>query len=113
MTQQTCVEDRFRQHIQECLTTKSKIISKHKADRIYPIVSAASIIAKVQRDQEIADLRNKYGDFGSGYLTDEKTMIFINQWLKKNNDFPDCIRKSWKPAKKALNGRNTQQTKLF
>lgn len=107
------LEDRFRQHIQECLKVKSKIIAKHKADRTYPIVSAASIIAKVQRDQEIANLKVEYGDFGSGYLTDEKTVLFINEWLEKNNNFPDCVRKSWKPAKKAISERKIHQTKLF
>lgn len=106
-------EERFGRHIQECLTIKPKIVARHKADRTYQVVSAASIIAKVQRDQEIANLHVKYGDFGSGYLTDEKTMLFINQWLEKNKDYPDCIRKSWKPAKKALNERNNHQTKLF
>ena len=65
----------------ECLKTKTKIISSHKADRIFPVVSAASIIAKVERDSEIAILREQYGDFGSGYLTDEKTMMFLgNCW---------------------------------
>lgn len=107
------VEDRFKCHIQECLTIKPKIIAEHKADRTYPIVSAASIIAKVQRDREIANLRVEYGDFGSGYLTDEKTMLFINRWLEKNSDYPDFIRKSWKPAKKAMNERKIHQTRLF
>ena len=71
------LEKRFGNHISECLRCKTKIVSEHKADRTYPIVSAASIIAKVERDGEIAKLRVKYGDFGSGYLTDEKTMVFL------------------------------------
>ena len=106
------LEHRFRNHIKECLTIKTKITSKHKADLIYPIVSAASIIAKVERDQEIANLRLEYGDFGSGYLTDPKTKQFIAEWLKTNSQYPPCVRKSWKPAKKALNERGTTQQKL-
>ena len=61
---------------------KTRIISRHKADRIYPVVSAASIIAKVERDREVAALRAEWGDFGSGYLTDDKTMAFLRRLLE-------------------------------
>jgi len=106
------LEERFKHHIQERLKSKARIVSKHKADKIYPVVSAASIIAKVERDREIALLTAQYGDFGSGYLTDPKTMIFLKQWLDKHGDYPDCVRKSWKPAKKAKNELGTQQKTL-
>jgi ribonuclease HII len=106
------IEERFKHHIQEGLTTKTKIISKHKADKIYPIVSAASIIAKVERDNEITALKVKYGDFGSGYLTDQKTRRFLKQWLQTHDEHADCVRKSWKPAKQAKNEKGTAQKKL-
>ncbi len=106
------VEYRFRNHIQECLKIKTRIISKHKADKIFPVVSAASIIAKVERDREIASLKLEYGDFGSGYLTDQKTMIFLKRLLEKNGEYPSFVRKSWKPAKRAKNERGTLQKKL-
>jgi ribonuclease HII len=107
------VEDRFKHHIQEGLSFKLKIISEHKADKVYPVVSAASILAKVERDKAIAVLKQKYGDFGSGYLTDEKTMAFLKQWLQAHSgDYPDCVRKSWKPAKKAKNEMGATQKKL-
>jgi ribonuclease HII len=106
------VEHRFGNHIKECLKIETRIISKHKADRIYPIVSAASIIAKVERDREVAILRLEHGDFGSGYLTDEKTMVFLKMLLEKNEDYPDFVRKSWKPAKKAKSERSFLQHKL-
>jgi ribonuclease HII len=106
------LERRFATHIRECLTVKAKIIARHKADLIYPIVSAASIVAKVERDREIATLRGEYGDFGSGYLHDPKTQQFINEWLKDHTDYPCCVRKSWKPAKKALSARGTKQQTL-
>ncbi len=107
------IENRFQQHILECLTIRTKIVAKHKADEIYPVVSAASIIAKVNRDKEIFKLRKKYGDFGSGYLSDKKTITFLKEWIKNNNEYPDCVRKSWKPAKKIKNEKGTEQTKLF
>ena len=46
-------EIRFGKDIQSRLNNKTKIISKHKADNIYPIVGAASILAKTIRDHEI------------------------------------------------------------
>lgn len=106
------VEDRFKHHIQEALTVKANITSKHKADRIYPVVSAASIIAKVERDSEIAVLRGAYGDFGSGYLTDQRTTSFLRRWLQTHDEYPDCVRKSWKPAKQVKDEKGTVQKKL-
>jgi ribonuclease HII len=106
------LEQRFGNHIRECLRFKTRIVAEHKADRTYPIVSAASIIAKVERDGEIAKLKVKYGDFGSGYLTDDKTMVFLRRLLDENGDYPSCIRKSWKPAKRAKSEHGTMQKKL-
>ena len=106
------VEHRFGNHIRECLKIKTRIISRHKADRIYPVVSAASIIAKVERDREVAALRAEWGDFGSGYLTDDKTMAFLRKLLEHNDDYPSFIRKSWKPAKRAKSERGTTQQTL-
>ena len=107
------VEHRFGYHIQECLRIKTRIVSRHYADRIYPVVSAASIIAKVERDREIANLKVEYGDFGSGYLTDEKTMGFLRQLMEKNDEYPSFVRKSWKPAKRAKSEKGTTQKTLL
>jgi ribonuclease HII len=107
------LEKRFGNHIKERLTIDSTIISKHKADRIFPVVSAASIIAKVERDREIASLKLIYGDFGSGYLTNVKTMTFLKQLLSENGDYPSCVRQSWKPAKKAKSELGSKQGTLL
>ena len=106
------MEERFKHHIQEHLTTKTKVTSKHKADRRYLAVSAASIIAKVIRDNEIAVLAAQYGDFGTGYLTDPKTIGFLKQLLQTNDEYPDFVRKSWKPARRAKAEKNTLQKTL-
>lgn len=80
---------------------KAKIISKHKADILYPIVSAASIIAKNQRDDEIAKLSEKIGEnIGSGYPADPITKKFLNNYYRKHKKFPPCVRESWDTAKK-------------
>jgi len=95
------LQDRFGEYIKEYLNVKSNIISKHKADTTYPIVSAASIVAKVERDREIEKIKAKYGDCGTGYLSDKKTIAFLKRMLIENGgSYPSCIRKSWAPAKR-------------
>jgi ribonuclease HII len=108
------VPDRFGEHIEECLTVETKIVSEHKADINYPVVSAASIIAKVERDAEIKKLHVKYGDFGSGYLTDDKTMVFLKRLLSENGgNYPSCIRKSWEPARRVKAEFGSKQETLL
>ncbi|MFQ6051849.1 MAG: ribonuclease HII [Candidatus Hydrothermarchaeota archaeon] len=77
-----------------------KIICEHFADEKYPIVSAASIFAKVIRDLEIEKIRERYGDVGSGYTSDPVTINFLKEWIKINDEYPDFVRKSWIAAKK-------------
>jgi ribonuclease HII len=107
------LEERFKYHIQEHLTTKTIVTSKHKADRFYPAVSAASIVAKVTRDKEIAALAAKHGDFGTGYLTDPKTSAFLKHLLQASDEYPDFVRKSWKPARRAKAEKTTLQRTLI
>ncbi len=92
---------RFGLYISNIAKT-GKIISSHHADRKYPVVSAASIIAKVSRDREIEKLRKSH-DLGSGYPSDSKTMEFIKNWISQNDGVPVFVRKSWKPVKILLN----------
>lgn len=76
-----------------------KIISKHKADDIYPIVGAASIIAKVERDEIIEKLKEKYGNIGSGYPSDERTIRFLREWIREKRSPPIFARLTWKTTK--------------
>lgn len=79
------------------------VISKHQADAIYPIVSAASIVAKVRRDSLIENLRKEIGiDFGSGYPSDPKTKQFLQEWFKEHGELPDIVRHSWKTAENVI-----------
>ncbi|MEM3755311.1 MAG: ribonuclease HII, partial [Candidatus Bathyarchaeia archaeon] len=68
---------RFAEQILNEIPFKIKIISEHHADENYPVVSAASILAKVKRDESIDRIKSKYGDFGSGYPQDPKTLKFL------------------------------------
>lgn len=87
---------RFRDNIVESLRLPSEVKAFHKADRDYPIVSAASIVAKVTRDREVARLRAVHGDFGSGYPSDPKTKIYFRRWLEEGKEPPEWTRRSWK-----------------
>jgi len=104
--------DRFKLHIMESLPFKVQIISEHKADVRYPIVSAASIIAKVERDRAISELQDKYGNFGCGYPADPNTVKFLEVWIRKFGSYPDFVRKSWKPAKRLKTKAESDQSKL-
>jgi len=104
--------DRFAEHIQENLTFSPKIVSEHKADLRYPIVSAASIIAKVERDKAIYQLQQKHGNIGCGYPSDPKTIKFLEDWTRKFGTYPDFVRKSWKTAKRIIEKTDSRQQKL-
>ena len=75
--------------------TGIRVIAEHEADVKFPVVSAASIIAKVYRDSRIADLHTTYGDFGSGYPSDPKTIRFLKDVLSRPSP-PPIIRRSWR-----------------
>jgi len=104
--------ERYKNHIMELLPFNVKIISEHKADANYPIVSAASIIAKVERDKVISELTAKYGNMGCGYATDPKTLEFLERWIRKFDSYPDFVRVSWKTVKRIKRETETTQTTI-
>ncbi len=83
---------------------RPKIFSLHHADRSNTAVSAASIIAKVIRDEEIHKIRSRYNEIGSGYPSDKRTMKFISGWIADYDSAPDFARRSWRPVKNILDG---------
>jgi ribonuclease HII len=86
---------------------------EHKADLHHPIVSAASIIAKEKREDEIYKLKLKLKtDFGSGYPADPKTKEFIEENFD-NPKYNSIIRFSWNTVKKLIKAKKSNQQKLF
>lgn len=84
------------------------ILCEHKADFNHPVVSAASILAKVEREEEVSKLKKQYGDIGSGYPSDPTTKEFLKtngKALKEKGIF----RKSW-ATWKALFPEKSQST---
>jgi len=80
-------------------TAVAKIIAEHKADVKYPVVSAASIIAKVTRDRAIEELEESLGfDLGSGYPSDKTTIDMIRRNLD-NERLLKHVRSEWKTLK--------------
>ncbi len=76
---------------------KVKLVCENYADKNYPLVSAASIIAKVERDKKIEKLKKEFNyDFGVGYSHDAKTIAFLEKLAKENNGkMPKNIRTTW------------------
>ncbi len=72
------------------------LIAEHKADARYPVVSGASIMAKVTRDIEMDRISDEVGmDLGSGYPSDAKTINAIKENLG-NKNVMRYIRDRWK-----------------
>jgi ribonuclease HII len=98
------------------LIDKPEIIQlscEHKADLNHPIVSAASIIAKEKREDEIYKLKLQLKtDFGSGYPADPKTKEFIAENFD-NPKYNTIIRFSWNTVKKLIKAKEANQQKLF
>lgn len=93
-------EERFAAVILEHVDFKVDLFARHKADMLYPVVSAASIVAKTLRDELIDTISAEFGEpIGSGYPGDEVTRNFIERWIRKNGTFPPHTRTSWKTAK--------------
>jgi ribonuclease HII len=88
--------ERFACQILQRLRAPTRIVSEHHADRKYPIVSAASILAKARRDEIVLELHKTYGNFGSGYPSDLKTTEFVRRWLRKNRCNLPIVRRTWK-----------------
>ena len=95
--------DRYERYIKSYLPAlKLKLYSMHHADSINIVVSAASIVAKIIRDEEIENIRKTHCNIGSGYPCDDKTMGFIRDWVSKYKCPPSFARKSWKPLRHML-----------
>jgi len=101
---------KFKEKILSRLKDKKiEIIAENNADKTYPVVSAASIIAKVTRDSEIKKLHKKYGFFGSGYPSDERTIEFLEKLDREV--YNKIVRLKWETSKNIL--KNKKQRKLL
>lgn len=80
-----------------------------KADSIYPIVSAASICAKVTRDAVITLHDESQGTWGSGYPSDSKTSTWLKGSVHPVFGWTGQIRFSWQTVTDALNKKGAAE----
>ncbi len=91
-------EKSYKEFLQNLVKNKKiELIVEHKADVTYKVCSAASILAKVKREQEMDAIKKKYGDTGPGYPSHKITQKFVKEnWDK----YPEIFRKSWSTYKR-------------
>ncbi len=86
--------ERFQDNLRK--DTGFNVFAEHKADDKYIEVSAASIIAKAERDAQIAEINKEFiksGGIGSGYPSDPTTKKFLTNYTY--DEMPDFVRRSW------------------
>jgi ribonuclease HII len=79
------------------------VVSRHEADDAFPVVSAASVLAKARREVAVRRIADELGeDFGSGYPSDTRTTSFLEKWIIEKGVLPPHTRASWKTAQRLL-----------
>ncbi len=102
-------KDFLKTHVENL--SNLEIFCEHKADRNHIVVSAASILAKCQREKEMGELKKIYGEgIGSGYGSDPATKKFLEK-NAGNSAHSKIFRKTWTNWKQA--NSNLKQKKLF
>jgi len=83
----------FESYLRNLLEDKDvELVVEHKADMKYPTCSAASILAKVRREEAMDEIKEKYGKTGPGYPANPVTQQFIKENWEKH---PEIFRKTW------------------
>ena len=102
---------KFESYLRNLLTNKKiELVVEHKADIKYPTCSAASIIAKVRREEEMNKIKEKYGLTGPGYPANPTTKIFIKENWEKH---PEIFRKTWVTFKNHEKMKNQKSLEDF
>ena len=84
--------NKYKDYLLRLLDNKEiELTVEHKAEKYAP-VAAASIIAKVSREEEIENIKKRYGEVGPGYMSNETTQKFLKENWDKH---PEIFRKSW------------------
>ncbi len=104
----------FKRAIEREVSIPVEIVAEHDADERYPVVSAASILAKVRRDREMRDIEKALGErIGSGYPSDPVTLAFLEKWIREKGSLPPHTRASWDTARRLLGESRTRKLDEF
>lgn len=96
-------EGAFAADLARRLPEAASVDAAHGADASDPVVSAASIVAKVRRDAAVAELAEELGaDVGSGYPSDPGTRSFLESWVEEEGELPPGTRASWSTARELV-----------
>jgi ribonuclease HII len=111
-------EGRFGRDIVSHLSFKPQIISTHKADERYPIVGAASILAKVTRDEHVKKIAQELEPalnlpLGSGYPADPLTKKFLETWVARFGSLPPYVRQSWDTCQRLMRNQKIKRLDEF
>ncbi len=96
-------EIEFKRDVQKHVPFEVEVVSQHEADDLFPVVSAASIIAKVRRDAEMRAIEQEIGvPLGSGYPSDPVTIAFLEKWIREKGSPPPHTRTTWDTTRRLL-----------
>ena len=105
------IPSKYETYVRELLDNKDvKRIGEHKADDNYVICGAASILAKVIREREMAEINAKYGEVGPGYPANPVTKKFVEENFEKH---PEIFRKSWATYKNQVKKKKQSELSEF
>jgi len=107
-------EEFFGAEVGKLLPFKLKIVSEHKADAKYPVVSGASIIAKTVRDAEVRKIGEQLREnIGSGYPSDPVTMAFMRRYMNRTGQLPPHTRRAWETAANLVEEKKVKNLDIF
>jgi ribonuclease HII len=98
--------ERFGRRLEALAGDGVRVVSRHKADRDFPVVSAASVVAKVRRDAALAALGRSAGEVvGSGYPSDPETQACVARHVGDGGRVPAWMRGSWETVQRVKRAR--------
>jgi len=105
--------DKFKNYLLALAKNHTEIVAENKADKKFPTVSAASILAKVERDREVEKIKKVVGfDFGVGYSHDKRSIAFVRKCLKEGKHL-EFIRHKWSTVENIKKEKKQKKLEQF